>query len=267
MGEKQPTDSHLPVTTSLGREQARARPRRSFLGRSSSIGLLALISLCALLRLISPSTFDPFSFVAAPRFGGLSRGVWHFGSSSQLRSADKDPLGTSLPHALADQDVPRIAIIGAGAGGKLQSLESLLCLPHIRKLPFDATGSSAAYFLRHFANLTSRNLTTRVTVFESSGYVGGRSTLSWPWQDNPDSPPSPLSDGGQAGGLAPIELGASIFVAANKNLAKAAREFNLTTTRYGRDDDEDDVGIWDGERFVFKQSGRDWWDKVRIIWR
>ncbi|GAA5837448.1 hypothetical protein JCM3766R1_000446 [Sporobolomyces carnicolor] len=147
-------------------------------------------------------------------------------------------------HAEVDQDVPRIAIIGAGAGG-----------------------SSAAYFLRHFANLTSRNLTTRITVFESSGYVGGRSTLSWPWQENPDSPPSPLSDGGQADGLAPIELGASIFVAANKNLAKAVREFNLTTTGYGRDDDEDDVGIWDGERFVFKQSGRDWWDKVRIIWR
>lgn len=46
----------------------------------------------------------------------------------------------------------------------------------------------------------------------------------------------------------PVELGASIFIKDNKNLWRAAQEFNLTL----RDLSEEDrsLGIWDGEELV-----------------
>lgn len=50
----------------------------------------------------------------------------------------------------------------------------------------------------------------------------------------------------------PIELGASIFVEINRNMWRASDEFNLT--RYGftnrEDDDEGELGFWDGEKFI-----------------
>ena len=47
----------------------------------------------------------------------------------------------------------------------------------------------------------------------------------------------------------PVELGASIFVEVNKNLQRAVKEFNLRT--YGFEDEDGDMGIWDGERFLY----------------
>lgn len=44
------------------------------------------------------------------------------------------------------------------------------------------------------------------------------------------------------------ELGASIFVSANKYLMKATAEFNLTL-RYLEDED-DNFGLWDGKQFL-----------------
>lgn len=50
--------------------------------------------------------------------------------------------------------------------------------------------------------------------------------------------------------LPPLELGASIFVPANKNLWRAAEDFNLT-----REDDLDgDLGIWDGDKLLVSVS-------------
>ena len=46
----------------------------------------------------------------------------------------------------------------------------------------------------------------------------------------------------------PIELGASIFVKANKNLLRATREFNLSV--YGFEDEVGALGIWDGKQFL-----------------
>lgn len=46
----------------------------------------------------------------------------------------------------------------------------------------------------------------------------------------------------------PIELGASIFVRANKNLWRASDEFELERRDF--DDDDSDMGIWDGENFL-----------------
>ena len=47
----------------------------------------------------------------------------------------------------------------------------------------------------------------------------------------------------------PIELGASIFVGANKNLWRATDEFGLERIAFS--DDDDPLGFWDGEKFVF----------------
>lgn len=84
----------------------------------------------------------------------------------------------------------------------------------------------------------------------------------------------------------PVELGASIFVQANKNLIRASKEFNLTLEPF--DNDDGLVGVWDGQQFLVKvrpiyviqyvlvyrlsQFGGTswiggWWNKVQILWR
>jgi hypothetical protein len=47
----------------------------------------------------------------------------------------------------------------------------------------------------------------------------------------------------------PVELGASIFVRINKNIWRATEEFNLS--RYGFEDEDGDMAIWDGEQILF----------------
>lgn len=56
--------------------------------------------------------------------------------------------------------------------------------------------------------------------------------------------------------LRPIELGASVFVEANKNLWRATEEFNLTRYDFTNGDDDSKNGIWDGEKFRFVVSVR-----------
>lgn len=48
--------------------------------------------------------------------------------------------------------------------------------------------------------------------------------------------------------LMPIELGASVFVKANKNLWRATDEFGLERTDF--EDEKSFLGIWDGEEVV-----------------
>lgn len=146
--------------------------------------------------------------------------------------------------------VPRVAIIGAGAAG-----------------------SSAAYFLRHFGDVSGQGLETDVTVYDAADYVGGRSTVIWPWNDDPLRDPR---SAGKVGSTVndddalepPVELGASIFVAANKNLQKARRVFELEEDSYGGE--EGNMAIWDGEQFIFEEKGGaswDWWHKAKLLWR
>lgn len=47
----------------------------------------------------------------------------------------------------------------------------------------------------------------------------------------------------------PVELGASIFVRVNKNMWRATKEFNFS--RYGFEDEDGDMAIWDGEQILF----------------
>ncbi|KAG0699722.1 FAD/NAD(P)-binding domain-containing protein [Suillus ampliporus] len=124
---------------------------------------------------------------------------------------------------------PRIAIVGAGAGG-----------------------TSAAFWISKAKE--KFGIDVEIDVYERSDYVGGRSTVVYPYNDTT---------------FTPLELGASIFVDANKNLMRASKEFNLTLTTF--DDDDSDTGIWDGQHFVLVvDSGsylKSWWTTLKVLWR
>lgn len=107
---------------------------------------------------------------------------------------------------------PRIAIIGAGAGG-----------------------SSAAFWIA--ATKERFGLDVEVDVYEKESYVGGRSTIVYPYNDTT---------------LPPVELGGSIFVKANKNMWRASEEFNLTRRNF--DDPNSTMGVWDGSSMLFSVS-------------
>ncbi|KAH0559567.1 hypothetical protein GP486_003921 [Trichoglossum hirsutum] len=147
--------------------------------------------------------------------------------------------GAQSPRALENGQVPlmttprekRVAIIGGGAGG-----------------------ASAAYYLRKYADETG--IKPSITVYERSGYLGGRSTTVNVF-DNASEP---------------VELGASIFVEVNRNLVSAAKEFGLTMDDADKSRPEDvpeRLGVWDGQDFVFTQpdGGYWWWDLARLLWK
>ncbi|KAI0689670.1 FAD/NAD(P)-binding domain-containing protein [Cytidiella melzeri] len=136
-----------------------------------------------------------------------------------------------IPAEYEEPETPsnRIAIIGAGAGG-----------------------SSAAFWI---AKAKERwGLDVEIDVFEAKDYIGGRDTTVQPYDD-----PS----------LAPIELGASIFVEVNKNMWRAAHEFgfNLSDSAEG----SNTLGIWDGKEFILtvRSSGTlgTWWSTIKVLWR
>jgi len=129
----------------------------------------------------------------------------------------------------------RIAIIGAGAAG-----------------------SSAAYYLQRHAAAQHLSTPLNVTVFDLNPRVGGRTTTVNAFDDP----------------AYPVELGASIFVRINHILYNASREFNLQTSLYdeGETGSDYDLGVWNGETFVFKTSigsGRwqGYWDIAKLLWK
>lgn len=63
-------------------------------------------------------------------------------------------------------------------------------------------------------------------------------------------------------------MGASVFVAANKNLVKAVSAFGLELDAYGGE--EGQTAAWDGERWVYQEKGSfgwGWWSKIKAVWR
>ncbi|KAJ7071486.1 Prenylcysteine lyase-domain-containing protein [Mycena amicta] len=111
---------------------------------------------------------------------------------------------------------PRIAIIGAGAAG-----------------------SSAAFWISKAQERFALPLDS-VDVYDKASYIGGRATVVYPY-DNESFPA--------------VELGASIFIPANRNMWRAVDEFNLTRRDFR---DEQGVGIWNGEQLLFTATGG-WW--------
>ncbi|KAI0729978.1 FAD/NAD(P)-binding domain-containing protein [Fomitopsis betulina] len=133
-------------------------------------------------------------------------------------------------NALLPSSTPpnRIAIIGAGAAG-----------------------SSAAFWI---AKAKERfGLDVVVDVYEKNDYIGGRSTVVYPYNNTE---------------YEPVELGASIFVENNKNMWRATEEFGLERIVFG--DDNNVMGIWDGKEFVLTTGGSflgSWADTLKVIWR
>lgn len=116
------------------------------------------------------------------------------------------PSSEPVPHP-----PPRVAIIGAGP-----------------------SGSSAAFWLS-LAKQRYGLDDLEIDVFEKSSYIGGRSTVAYPY-DNHDLPA--------------VELGASVFVGSNKNLWRAADEFNLTRIPF-KSKAAEGFGMWDGSNVIF----------------
>lgn len=117
-----------------------------------------------------------------------------------------------------------------------------------------SAGASAAFYLRNYSRHAGVSL--NITVFDSNIYVGGRSTTV-SVHDDPECP---------------VELGASIFVEANKNLVAAVKEFDLSTRKFsdakgsGTRDAAPDVGIWNGQQLLVSFSDG-WWASLKLFWR
>ncbi|KAK6363149.1 hypothetical protein TWF730_000596 [Orbilia blumenaviensis] len=137
--------------------------------------------------------------------------------------------GGQQPFVLTDpQAVKKVAVIGAGAAG-----------------------SSAAYFLKEYAD--KHDFKVNITVYERNNYVGGRTTTINAY-DDPEEP---------------VELGGSIFVQVNKNMFEAAKLFNLPIAEYdtGSEDGADQLGVWNGSEFVVVVSSGGWWETIKMLWR
>lgn len=69
--------------------------------------------------------------------------------------------------------------------------------------------------------------------------------------------------------MEPVELGASIFVEVNKILKDAAKEFGLHPQGHMSAGDEPEIlGIWNGEKFVYRQKGEaSWFDLAKMFWK
>ncbi len=130
----------------------------------------------------------------------------------------------------------RIAIIGGGAGG-----------------------SSTAYHLRKFLDSSPYDLPTEIDLFETESRIGGRTTTVNALNDE----------------RYPVEVGGSIFVDVNYILVNLTKEFGLNANTKSfaiSSESAYDLGVWDGQQFVFKQSsGRSWWqgywDVTKMLWK
>lgn len=109
-----------------------------------------------------------------------------------------------------------------------------------------AGGSSTAFWL---SNTVGRSVPLNITVYEKSDRVGGRSTVV-PIKNDPS--------------LGHIEVGASIFVPVNYNMMNASEKFGLRLKRLTA---ETKLGIWNGESFLFEETGNQYWDSAKMIWR
>jgi prenylcysteine oxidase/farnesylcysteine lyase len=166
--------------------------------------------------------------------------------------------GDITQQVLHDRDIPivkSVAIIGK------TKKSSYFFKKKIRdtneyKIGGGASGTSTAFWLSNvFPN--AANVFVTSTIFERNSYLGGRSTTV------------PIKDDFALG---TIELGASIFVEANKNLMKATEKFNLKRTTLTALADQvstksrPGLGVWDGNDFLFEETGS-YWDSMKAIWR
>lgn len=135
-----------------------------------------------------------------------------------------------------------------------------------------AAGASSAYYLKRFAD--EAGIPIDITVLEQNSYVGGRSTTICAFEEDARDLRWNTS---ASHPCIPIELGASIFVSVNHILLEATNALNLSTNStssqtQNEDDEEQSLGVFNGQRFVFIQSMGEgklnyWWNTVKILWK
>lgn len=65
-----------------------------------------------------------------------------------------------------------------------------------------------------------------------------------------------------------MELGASIYVDVNYNLMNATERFGLAREKSDADaPTARGLGIWDGSKFLYEETGNDYWDLLKVLWR
>ncbi|KAF9650736.1 hypothetical protein BDM02DRAFT_1305567 [Thelephora ganbajun] len=119
-----------------------------------------------------------------------------------------------------------VAVIGAGAGG-----------------------SSTAFFI---AKAKQRyGVDIDIHIYDKNELVGGDNDIIYPYDD---------------GRYGSVELGAFKHYEVDQNLARAAKEFNLT--RVARKRRDGGVGIWDGTEILFTLGGSSFpiWDRLKAYW-
>ncbi|KAI8337330.1 Prenylcysteine lyase-domain-containing protein [Blakeslea trispora] len=120
-----------------------------------------------------------------------------------------------------------------------------------------AAGTSTAFWLNNVFSSNNSPIQLSMTIFDRNSYLGGRSTTV------------PIKD--DASRFGSLELGASIFVDANKNLIKATEVFGLKkvtpmTQKKQVDTGRPGLGIWNGNEFLFEESDS-YWDNAKALWR
>ncbi|KAJ7785934.1 Prenylcysteine lyase-domain-containing protein [Mycena metata] len=142
---------------------------------------------------------------------------------------------------------PRIAIIGAGAGG-----------------------SSAAWWISKAKERFG--IDVEIDVYDKESYVGGRAQCAFLFSCSTAQATKSAYKGTTVypygnTSLPPVELGASIFVKVNKNMWRAVDEFNLTRRDFR--ENGGGLGIWDGEKLLFTSTGGwwGWWDSAKALLR
>ncbi|ORZ16214.1 Prenylcysteine lyase-domain-containing protein [Absidia repens] len=121
--------------------------------------------------------------------------------------------------------------------------------PQLKKVAIiggGAAGSSTAFWL---SNTIGSSIPLHITVYEKEDRVGGRS-MTIPIKGDPT--------------LGHIELGASIFVPVNYNMMNASERFGLPLKHLTA---ETKLGIWNGESFLFEETGNQYWDTAKMLWR
>lgn len=112
-----------------------------------------------------------------------------------------------------------------------------------------AGGTSAAYYLQRYSDHGFD-----ITIYESSDRIGGRTTT--------------VDIHGNSS--LKFEVGASIFVSANKILKKAADEFELTIDKYRSalesDGKLETVGLYDGSSIILELDSS-WKSYFKLLWR
>lgn len=145
-------------------------------------------------------------------------------------------LSATLQQPLASQDdvfvPPKVAIIGAGAGG-----------------------SSAAYHLQKF---TSGRF--NITIFERNSYVGGRSTTIGNYD-----PGYPYDI--ELGGAVFVTVN-KILVESAKKFNLTLQELGSFSKIHG-DVFQDSIGIWNGTDFTFTTSKQNnsYWLLAKLLWK